>query len=90
MQRHFMHAMRAGAVALSTFAPTVAPVAQPRPAPAVARPSVDTTALARLAFRSIGPANMMGRSTDVEGVPGDPNTVYVGTAAGGVWKTTNG
>jgi len=32
----------------------------------------------------------MGRSTDVEGVPGDANIVYVGTAAGGVWKTVNG
>ena len=31
-----------------------------------------------------------GRSTDVEGVPGDQNTVYVGTAAGGIWKTING
>lgn len=57
---------------------------------AAQRPSVDTTALARLTFRAIGPANMMGRATDVEGVPGDPNVVYVGTAAGGMWKTTNG
>ena len=66
-------------------------VAQRSPAPnAPSRSTVDTTALARLDFRSIGPANMMGRATDVEGVPGNPNTVYVGTAAGGVWKTTNG
>ena len=61
-----------------------------RPASSAPRASVDTTALARLDFRAIGPANMMGRSTDVEGVPGDPNTVYVGTAAGGIWKTING
>ena len=54
------------------------------------RPAVDTTVLSKLSFRSIGPANMMGRATDVEGVPGDPNIVYVGTASGGVWKTTNG
>jgi photosystem II stability/assembly factor-like uncharacterized protein len=39
--------------------------------------------------RNIGPANMGGRITDVEGVPGDPGTVYVGTATGGLWKTTN-
>ena len=56
------------------------------PAPA----SIDTTVLARLTFRGIGPANMMGRASDVEGVPGNPNIVYVGTAASGVWKTTNG
>ena len=62
----------------------------PSGATPVTRPSVDSTVLARLTFRAIGPANMMGRSTDVEGVPGDPNTVYIGTAAGGVWKTTNG
>jgi hypothetical protein len=47
-------------------------------------------ALDQLAWRSIGPANMGGRVADVEGVPGDPNIVYVGSAAGGVWKTTNG
>lgn len=54
------------------------------------RPTVDTLAIQRLQFRAIGPANMMGRTTDIEGVPGDPNIVYVGAAAGGVWKTTNG
>ena len=43
-----------------------------------------------LTWRNIGPANMMGRVTDVEGVPGDPNIVYVGTASGGIWKTVNG
>jgi photosystem II stability/assembly factor-like uncharacterized protein len=32
---------------------------------------------------------MGGRITDVEGVPGNPGTVYVGTATGGLWKTTN-
>ena len=54
------------------------------------RAAFDTASLKSLTFRSIGPANMMGRATDIEGVPGDPNIVYVGTAAGGVWKTTNG
>lgn len=43
-----------------------------------------------LEWRAIGPVNMGGRVADVEGVPGDPNTVYVGTASGGIWKTTNG
>jgi photosystem II stability/assembly factor-like uncharacterized protein len=47
-------------------------------------------AFERLEWRSIGPANMGGRTTDVEGVPGDMNTVYVATASGGLWKTTNG
>ncbi|HEX4946790.1 MAG TPA: hypothetical protein VFZ34_09010 [Blastocatellia bacterium] len=52
--------------------------------------AVDTKIFDRLEWRSIGPANMGGRTADVEGVPGNPNIVYVGTASGGVWKTTNG
>jgi photosystem II stability/assembly factor-like uncharacterized protein len=46
--------------------------------------------LKNLKWRNIGPANMMGRVADVEGVPGVPEIVYVGSASGGVWKTTNG
>lgn len=47
-------------------------------------------AFERLEWRNIGPANMGGRATDVEGVPGNPNIVYAASAAGGLWKTTNG
>lgn len=54
------------------------------------RARVDTSALNRLEWRNIGPANMGGRTTDVEGVPGNPNLVYVATASGGLWKTLNG
>lgn len=43
-----------------------------------------------LDWRNIGPANMMGRVTDIEGVPGNPDVVFVGTASGGLWKTANG
>lgn len=43
-----------------------------------------------LEWRAIGPVNMGGRVADVEGVPGDINTVYVGAASGGIWKTTDG
>ena len=48
------------------------------------------TAMKNLSWRSIGPANMGGRVADVEGVPGDPNIVYVATGSGGIFKTTNG
>ncbi len=44
----------------------------------------------RLEFRNIGPASMGGRITDVEGIPGNPALVYVATASGGLFKTTNG
>ncbi len=45
--------------------------------------------LKTMKWRNIGPANMMGRVADVEGVAGVPEIVYVGSASGGVWKTTN-
>src|SRR5579863_6177449 len=47
------------------------------------------TLFERLEYRSIGPASMGGRITDVEGVPGRPELVYVATASGGLFKTTN-
>ncbi|HLL13475.1 MAG TPA: hypothetical protein VK388_00210 [Pyrinomonadaceae bacterium] len=50
----------------------------------------DANPFERLEWRSIGPANMGGRTSDVEGVAGDPDIVYVGTASGGIWKTVNG
>jgi len=45
---------------------------------------------ANLQYRNIGPVNMSGRVADVEGIAGNPNIVYVGSASGGVWKTING
>lgn len=47
-------------------------------------------AFSRLQYRSIGPAIMGGRIADIEGVPGDASVVYVASASGGLWKTTNG
>ncbi|MDJ0840625.1 MAG: hypothetical protein QNK37_29210 [Acidobacteriota bacterium] len=46
--------------------------------------------LGQLTWRNIGPLNMSGRVADVEGIPGDPRVVYVGSASGGIWKTTDG
>jgi photosystem II stability/assembly factor-like uncharacterized protein len=42
-----------------------------------------------LRFRYMGPA-AAGRIATVAGVPGDPNTYYLGSASGGVWKSTDG
>ena len=39
--------------------------------------------------RNIGPAGMSGRITTIDAVVADPNTIYVGAASGGVWKTLN-
>lgn len=41
-------------------------------------------------WRAIGPANMGGRVTDIDGVPGDPSTFYVSGADGGIHKTIDG
>jgi photosystem II stability/assembly factor-like uncharacterized protein len=43
----------------------------------------------RLHFRSIGPATMSGRISDLAVYEANPAVYYVGTAHGGVWKTTN-
>ena len=51
-------------------------------------PSVDPGLLAALEWRSIGPFRG-GRSPAVVGDPDDPAVFYMGTAHGGVWKTTD-
>ena len=43
-----------------------------------------------LKFRDLGPAGAGGRVSAVVGVPGNPAIYYVGGAAGGVWKTSDG
>jgi len=45
--------------------------------------------LSTLPWRSIGPASFGGRIDDIEAVPGKPGTIFVGTAGGGVFRTTN-
>ena len=42
-----------------------------------------------LHFRSIGPASMSGRIADLAVYEANASIYYVGTAHGGVWKTTN-
>lgn len=68
--------------------------AQPRPsAPTPAQPlngTPELEAIKRVRWRSIGPANQAGRIPLVVGLPGDRSTYYVGSAAGGLIKTTNG
>ena len=39
--------------------------------------------------RQLGPAVTGGRITAIEGVNKEPRTIFIGTAGGGVWKTTN-
>lgn len=46
--------------------------------------------LSGLKPRNIGPANMSGRIGAIEAVASDPRIIYVGAAAGGVWKSVDG
>jgi photosystem II stability/assembly factor-like uncharacterized protein len=52
--------------------------------------AIDSKTFEGLGWRSIGPAIFSGRTADVEGIPGNPNIVYVASASGGLWKTANG
>ena len=40
--------------------------------------------------RNIGPAGMSGRVTAIDVVTENPDVMYVGTASGGLWKSTSG
>ena len=54
----------------------------------MAQPSTADLAQA-FPWRNIGPANMMGRISAVDGYHADYRVLLVGAASGGVWKTTN-
>ncbi len=45
--------------------------------------------LANLEFRTIGPVTMSGRIVDIAVNALDSYTIYIASATGGVWKTTN-
>ncbi|WP_435415691.1 VPS10 domain-containing protein [Polaribacter aestuariivivens] len=40
--------------------------------------------------RNIGPGGMSGRVTAIDVVENNPEIIYVGTASGGIWKSTSG
>lgn len=46
--------------------------------------------LSGIAPRSIGPSGMSGRITAIDAVASNPNTIFVGSASGGIWKTESG
>lgn len=51
---------------------------------------VDFDRFSAMKARAIGPAGMSGRIAAIDAVESDPNTIYVGAATGGVWKSVNG
>ncbi|GAO39333.1 hypothetical protein SCH01S_29_00210 [Sphingomonas changbaiensis NBRC 104936] len=62
----------------------IAPPLQAKTAPS----QYDAAQWSGLHFRQVGPWRG-GRVTTVTGVPSQPNTFYMGTVGGGVWKTTD-
>ncbi|MDC3242773.1 hypothetical protein OAT82_03795, partial [Flavobacteriaceae bacterium] len=46
--------------------------------------------LENMAPRNIGPGGMSGRVTSIDAVHANPDIMYVGTASGGLWKSTSG
>ena len=64
-------------------------VALPATAQAQTPPALDSATLEGFKWRPIGPANMGGRITDIEGIPSPSRTFFVAAATGGIWKTTN-
>jgi len=61
---------------------------QPAEQPRMINASADPL-LKAFRFRSIGPASMGGRIDDLEVSESDPSVIYIGYAAGGVFKSEN-
>jgi photosystem II stability/assembly factor-like uncharacterized protein len=51
---------------------------------------LDMEKLTGLNARSIGPSGMSGRVTAIDAIETNPNTIYIGSASGGLWKTESG
>lgn len=51
---------------------------------------VTSNTFGQLKARHLGPALMSGRITSIDALQSDPLHMYIGTASGGVWKSTNG
>lgn len=79
MSRSHIHRAVAGSATLLTalaLVPRAASAQQPNP-------------FSELGLRSIGPAVTGGRIHDVQALPDDPSTIWVASATGGLWKSTN-
>lgn len=51
---------------------------------------IDVSKLKAMKPRNIGPAGMSGRVTAIDVVESRQNTIYAGTASGGLWKSESG
>ncbi len=56
---------------------------------AQAQTKVNSYTFGAMEARWLGPGTMSGRITAIQGVNADNKTLYVGSAGGGIWKSTN-
>jgi len=84
--RHYRFIALALILAAASGAQSIVGRSGQSPAPANASPGGPFD---ELHFRPIGPASMSGRISDLAVYESNPAIFYVGTAHGGVWKTTN-
>ena len=75
-----MPRLRPVCVSLILLLSTVVPAAAQLPTPK----------LAAMNARSIGPAGMSGRVAAIDVVSGQPDSIFVGAATGGVWRSEDG
>lgn len=52
--------------------------------------TINSSTFGMMEARQLGPGTMSGRISAIDGVNTDGKTIYIGTAGGGIWKTTNG
>ena len=76
MQRSRLLTVVAGITALALAAPASAQM-------------LDSSVVAAFRWRNVGPSNFMGRVSDVQGIPSPSKTLYIASAAGGIWKSNN-
>lgn len=50
---------------------------------------ISSSTFGKMEARWLGPGTMSGRITAIDGVAADGKTIYVGSAGGGIWKSTN-
>ncbi len=82
---HWLPALVVTVIAATVAADGQAPATRPAGQAATAAPDP----YAGLAFRNIGPAVMGGRIDDLAVLESNPAVFYVGSATGGLWRTTN-
>jgi photosystem II stability/assembly factor-like uncharacterized protein len=69
------------AVTSTAAAQTTAPTSKPF--------ELDSATIADFRWRNLGPANTMGRISDVTGIPSPSKTFFAAAAGGGIWKSIN-